>query len=169
MVSKMIGNSRRRFVLLLTLLCASLLLTTARADIDAQQFDNAEQEQRYRALIAELRCPKCQNQNIADSNAPLAKDLRDIAHQKIVAGESDAAIRQFMQERYGDFILYRPPVKESTFLLWFGPALVLLAALIGLLFWWRRQRGSAASGTRPLSEDEQRQLQALLQRTDDKN
>lgn len=165
----MIRNLRGLWVCMSALLAMLLLLTPARADIDAQQFDNAEQEQRYRALIAELRCPKCQNQNIADSNAPLAKDLRDIAHQKIVAGESDEAIRLFMQERYGDFILYRPPVKESTFLLWFGPALVLLAALIGLLFWWRRQRRSAGTGTQALSDDEQRQLQALLQRTDDKN
>jgi cytochrome c-type biogenesis protein CcmH len=85
-----------------------------------------EQEQRYQSLIAELRCLVCQNQNIAESNAPLAADLREIVRTKIAAGQSNAEIKHFVTERYGDFVLYRPPLAPRTWLLWFGPLLLLV-------------------------------------------
>jgi len=138
---------------------AAVVSISALADIDAYPFDTLDQEQRFRTLVEEFRCPKCQNQNLADSNAPLAKDLRGIIYQKVKANESDDAIALFLQERYGDFVLYRPPVKASTVLLWFGPGLVLLLALFGLGRWWR-QRPPALSA--PLSEPERARLQALL-------
>lgn len=149
------------------MICRALLVlllsgfsAAAWADIDAYPFDSLAQEQRFRQLVEEFRCPKCQNQNLADSNAPLAKDLRHIIYTKVKANESDAAIAQFLQERYGDFVLYRPPLKASTVLLWFGPALALLLALFGLWRWWR-QRPAMASG--PLSAQEQARLNALLE------
>ncbi len=101
----------------------------AGAAIDPYPFESAEQEARFRNLITELRCPKCQNQTIADSDAPLAKDLRQIVYDKIRAGESDQEIREFMKARYGDFILYKPPLQPGNYLLWFGPALVLLLVI----------------------------------------
>lgn len=130
------------------------------ADIDAYPFDSLEQEQRFRTLVEEFRCPKCQNQNLADSNAPLAKDLRQIIYTQIKANASDEQIADFLQQRYGDFVLYRPPLKGSTVLLWFGPALVLLAVIVAIFMWYRRRPRSASA---PLSEQEQARLRALLE------
>jgi len=130
------------------------------ADIDAYPFDSLAQEQRFRTLVEEFRCPKCQNQNLADSNAPLAKDLRQIIYSKVKANESDQAIASFLQDRYGDFVLYRPPVKSSTLLLWFGPELALLTAITVLIWRWRRR---AVVLPTALSDAEQARLQALLQ------
>ncbi|MGB1580159.1 MAG: cytochrome c-type biogenesis protein [Nevskiales bacterium] len=92
------------------------------------------QQARYITLIAELRCLVCQNQNIADSNAPLAQDLRSQVHSMIAAGKSNAEIKAYLVERYGDFVLYRPPIKPSTWLLWGSPFLLLL---LGLVIAWR--------------------------------
>lgn len=88
-----------------------------------------EQEARYRTLIHELRCLVCQNQTIADSNAELASDLRRQVHDQIVAGASDTDIRRYVTERYGDFVLYKPPLSARTILLWVGPFLVVLVAV----------------------------------------
>ena len=90
-------------------------------------------EQRVMALSNELRCLVCQNQTIADSNAPLAEDLRNQVRERMRQGSSDSEIIGFMVERYGDFVLYRPPFKATTFLLWFGPLLLLAAGSIVLL------------------------------------
>ncbi|MFN7553106.1 MAG: cytochrome c-type biogenesis protein [Pseudomonadota bacterium] len=103
--------------------------------------DDAEQE-RFQRLVAELRCTVCQNQNLADSNAELAKDLRQRVFEMLQQGRSDAEIKQFLVERYGDFVLYRPPVKPQTWLLWFGPALVVLAGA-GLVVTSVRRRARA--------------------------
>lgn len=148
----------RLFALLLLAGAAAPVL----ADIDAYPFDSLAQEQRFRTLVEEFRCPKCQNQNLADSNAPLAKDLRQIIYSKVKANESDEAIASFLQERYGDFVLYRPPVKASTLLLWFGPLLALFAAVSVLIWRWRRR---AVAAPALLSEAEQARLQALLRDT----
>ena len=142
------------------LVIAGLWAGSSLADIDAYPFDSLEQEQRFRTLVEEFRCPKCQNQNLADSNAPLAKDLRQIIYTQIKANASDEQIADFLQQRYGDFVLYRPPLKASTVLLWFGPGLALLAVLVAVFMWYRR-RPQAASA--PLSEQEQARLRALLE------
>ena len=111
-------------------------------------------------LAEQLRCLVCQNQSIAESNAELAVDLRRQIREQIVQGRSDAQITDFMVERYGDFVLYRPPVKATTLLLWLGPPLLLLLAFVALLRYLRLRRKRIE--TRPLSEDERREAQLLL-------
>lgn len=96
-------------------------------------FSNAEYQSRYYELIEEVRCLVCQNQSLADSNAGLAQDLRNIIIQKINEGKDNQEIIQFLTDRYGDFVLYRPPVKSSTLLLWSGPFLILIVAIIILI------------------------------------
>lgn len=142
------------------LLLALVLLAgaPALAGIDAYEFRTPEQEQRYRALVEELRCPKCQNQNLAGSDALVARDLKDRTYRLVMAGKSDEEIRQHMVERYGDFITYRPPLRAGTLLLWAGPALLLL--IVAAVLVWRVRRPAAAPA--PLSEDEQRRLRQLL-------
>lgn len=95
--------------------------------------DSPKQEAQFKHLLKELRCLVCQNQDLADSNAPLAKDLRASIYEQVMAGKSDSDIIQFLTERYGDFILFRPPVKAMTLLLWLGPVLFLL---VGLWIFW---------------------------------
>ena len=115
------------------------------AILETLNFENPQQETRYKKIIAELRCLVCQNQNLADSNADLAKDLRKKTYTMILAGQSDAQIIDFMVVRYGDFVRYRPPFKPSTVLLWISPAL-LLALGLGIL--WRvtrRSRGTLSA------------------------
>ena len=122
--------------ILLVSLCNPALLF---GGLESLNFANSQQELRYKKIIAELRCLVCQNQNLADSNADLAKDLRKKTHAMILAGQSDAQIIDFMVVRYGDFVRYRPPFKPSTALLWISPAL-LLALGLGIL--WRVTRQS---------------------------
>ncbi|WP_108051033.1 cytochrome c-type biogenesis protein [Bosea sp. 124] len=121
---------------------------------------DAAMEQRARAISSELRCLVCQNQSIDDSDAPLAKDLRVLVRERLVAGDSDRAVRDFVVARYGDFVLLRPPFDVRTALLWAAPFLILLAALG---FMWRRGRAMAApASAAPLSEDERRRVERLL-------
>ena len=117
-------------------------------------------EQRARALGKELRCLVCQNQSIDDSDADLARDLRRIVRERLVAGDSDAEIIGFLTARYGDFVLLKPPVKPATWGLWFGPALVLLGAGAGIVLYLRRRRSSSAPPS--LSAEERARLDALL-------
>ena len=112
--------------------------------LDPMPFKDAAEEQRFQAITRELRCLVCQNQNIADSNAELAKDLRNEVFDMMRAGKSDAEINQFMTERYGDFVLYRPPMKGSTWLLWLGPFAVLFGGGLVVLRVLRRRRGDSA-------------------------
>ena len=98
------------------------------------KFANDEQAALYLKLTQEFRCLKCQNQNLAGSNADLAQDLRDEIYQAVVGGQGQQEISDYLVARYGDFVLYRPPVKKITYLLWFGPFLLLLFAIIGA--WW---------------------------------
>ena len=101
--------------------------------IDAKEFFTVEQEQRYQNLINEIRCPVCQGQSIGGSNASLALDLREKVQQLIISGKTDDEIHLFMVERYGDFVVFMPPVKSSTYALWFAPFVFLVICLI-LLF-----------------------------------
>lgn len=100
-----------------------------------------EQDARYSAMIHELRCLVCQNETIADSSAPLALDLREQVKKQIGEGKSDAEVIRYLTDRYGDFVLYRPPFKTSTALLWLGPFLLLLGGLIWAIRHTRRPRG----------------------------
>jgi cytochrome c-type biogenesis protein CcmH len=100
----------------------------------------AGQQQRYDTLIHELRCLVCQNETIADSQVSLAADLRNQVHAQIAAGKSDAEVKRYLTDRYGDFVLYRPPFKATTWLLWIGPFVVLLIALIVAVRYARARR-----------------------------
>jgi len=126
----------RLFALLLALLAPT---SWAYAKEAAPAAADPALEQRVMTLAAELRCLVCQNQTIADSNAPLADDLRNQVREKMRQGASDSQIIDFMVERYGDFVLYRPPVKATTLLLWFGPLLLVAAGLLVLLRRLRRR------------------------------
>ena len=124
-------------------------------------------EKRLQALSEELRCLVCQNQTIADSNAELAQDLRREIRGMIKAGKSDHEIIDFMVARYGDFVLYRPPVKSATAFLWFGPGLILALGLYALVRYLRRRaKLTAAAGAQGLSDAERQQAEALLAATD---
>lgn len=112
-------------------LFASLLLSLAAGGAAAS---DAALEKRAKALSEELRCLVCQNQTIADSNAELAVDLRKQVREQLAQGKSDEQVIDYMVERYGDFVLYRPPVKETTWLLWFGPLLLLVGGVVALAF-----------------------------------
>jgi len=114
---------------LILIVCALMMAQLAQAVIETYEFDNEEQEQLYYEIINELRCPKCQNQTIADSDAPLSRDLRFIVQQKIKAGESKRQILAYMQERYGDFVLYDPPMQPANYILWFSPLIIFLIIL----------------------------------------
>ena len=116
-------------------------------------------EKRVMALSHELRCLVCQNQTIADSSASLAVDLRNEVREKMRAGESDEAIIKYLTARYGDFVLYRPPIKLTTLVLWFGPLLLMLWGLYSL---FRRLRDRNATPAAPLSDEERRRAAALL-------
>ena len=126
----------RLFALLLALLTPT---SWAYAKEAAPAAADPALEQRVMTLAAELRCLVCQNQTIADSSAPLAEDLRNQVREKMRQGASDSQIIDFMVERYGDFVLYRPPVKATTLLLWFGPLLLVAAGLLVLLRRVRRR------------------------------
>ena len=109
------------------------------------QFRDAAEEARFHALAAELRCVMCQNQSLADSNAQIARDLRGEILQLMRHGQSDAQIEQYLVARYGEFVLYKPRVEERTWLLWFGPGLVLLAgAAVVVAIVRRRSRATVA-------------------------
>ena len=111
-------------ILALCLIVLSSL--TSVATILVYPFDDAVKEQRFNVLIKELRCPKCQNNNLADSNSALSVDLKNIIYEQIKAGKTDDEILGYLKQRYGDFISYRPPLKPSTWIIWFGPFVVLL-------------------------------------------
>ena len=146
------------FNLIMSLLLCSSAVTWA--TIDTYQFNNEAQELRYQALIAELRCPKCQNQNLAGSDAPIAKDLKDRTYQLLQDGKTDSEIRDYMVERYGDFISYKPPVRGSTYALWFGP-FALLLVVVAVLIWRRKKVTPPASH---LNADETARLAESLKR-----
>ncbi|TXD98569.1 cytochrome c-type biogenesis protein CcmH [Psychrobacter frigidicola] len=159
---------------LLSVMLACLLSMTAYAAIDVYDFDSPQQEAQYRGLIEELRCPKCQNQNLAASDAPIAQDLKQKTFDLIKDGRSDGEIRDYMQERYGDFISYKPPVRPSTWILWFFPPLLLIVLIIGW-FWQSKRRQVVARGQKdvivdstaePLTPAEQAELDRLLSRAE---
>lgn len=135
------------------------------AAITPQRFEDPTQQHRYEQLLTELRCLVCQNETLAESEAPLADDLRREVAELVRRGESDTGIRGFLVARYGDFVLYRPPVKTLTYALWFGPFALLLVGVGIWLALARRQRGMGAAA--PLSADEQRRVRALLDGDED--
>jgi len=137
-----------------------LVLTQALAVTPAERLADPVLEGRARALSRELRCVVCQNESIDESNATLARDIRVLLRERLVAGDSDAQARAFLVARYGDFVLLNPPVRADTWLLWFGPPALL--ALGGLAVFATLRARRAAAPPAPLSAAEQARLAALL-------
>ncbi|WP_221048862.1 cytochrome c-type biogenesis protein [Methylogaea oryzae] len=134
------------------------------ASMELRRFDDPAKQERYEELIKELRCLVCQNQALSDSDADLAKDLRDEVYRIIQSGKTDQEAVDFLVSRYGDFVLYRPPFKPLTLFLWGGPLLLLL---IGAAVLWRQWRGHrAAAAPVALSEADKQRLQQLRAQTD---
>lgn len=138
------------------------VLGTAQAAIDTYEFASEAERERYRNLVEELRCPKCQNQNIADSDAPIAMDLRAQIYRMLEEGQSNQQIIDYLVSRYGDFVLYKPPVTARTLLLWYGPAGLLVGGFVLLGVIVLRRRGKQSNAASGLSADEQQRLAALL-------
>ncbi|ANT68705.1 cytochrome c-type biogenesis protein [Aeromonas hydrophila] len=156
----------RMFIASLLLLAGLGGAGQALAAIDVYTFDSDAQEQTFRELTKELRCPKCQNQDIADSNAGLAKDLRDKTYQMVREGKDKQEVVDYMVARYGNFILYNPPLMASTLILWLGPLLVIVIGVVMVVVRSRRRPAAATPADSALSAEEQRRLAALLKEED---
>ena len=144
------------------LLLSVLWLSSATAGpVETFQFKDEATKLRFQLLSKELRCPKCQNQNLADSNSKIAVDLRKNLYNLLQEGKSDQEIIDFMVYRYGDFVLYRPQLKKQTYILWFGPIAILLGFAIGLVFVLRKRSKSKANEAN-LSTEEQANLDDIL-------
>ncbi|WP_448203608.1 cytochrome c-type biogenesis protein [Azospirillum sp. sgz302134] len=125
-------------------------------------------EGRAREISKDLRCLVCQNQSIDDSNAPLARDLRLLVRERLKVGDSDEQVVHFVTDRYGDYVLLRPPFKATTLFLWVGPFVILAIGALGTALYLRGRKGAAVAAggdTAPLTEDERRRLDALLSTT----
>ena len=124
-------------------------------------------EKRARALSVNIRCLVCQNQSIDDSNADLARDLRILVRERLIAGDSDTEVLDYLISRYGDFVMLKPPFKGSTFILWLGPLFVFVLAVLGLVIYFRRRQTELANtsdSSSRLSSEEREQLNRLLDR-----
>src|SRR6195952_5908236 len=134
------------------------LAGVAQAAIDSYEFRDEAERARYGELTRELRCPKCQNQDIADSNAPIAADLRKEIYRMLGEGKDNQQIIDFMVDRYGDFVRYKPSLNSRTWLLWFGPAGLLLGGLLVIGFIVVRRRGQRSEDADVLSDEERQRL-----------
>jgi cytochrome c-type biogenesis protein CcmH len=131
----------RIFLIIILLACSQLAFSAGPVEGDKEPlvFESVEQEERYNKLIQELRCLVCQNQNLADSDAPLAHDLRREIFKQMQTGKNNNEVKSFMVERYGDFVLYRPPLQGNTLALWILPIVILLLGAIGVFIAVRRR------------------------------
>lgn len=150
--------------MLAALLCSMLVLSAWAQEASPLAADE-QTEKRMAAIAVELRCLVCQNESIAGSRADLAVDLRRQIREQIAAGKSDEDIMNYMVERYGDFVRYRPPVKGTTLVLWFGPALLLTVGLVALALYLRRRNGRLDDA--PLSDEESHRAEVLLRQPPD--
>ena len=146
----------------LLLVLIVLLAAPAWAVEPDEMLDDPVLEARARALSQEIRCLVCQNEPIDSSNADLARDLRLLVRERIVAGDSDADVKAFLVARYGDYVLFDPPMKLTTYLLWFGPVLILLLGALGVILYFARARQAPAAAA-PLSAEERARLERLLE------
>ncbi len=127
---------------------------------DAQPTEDPRIEARFKNLTQQLRCPVCQNETLADSNAELAKQMRDQIRDQITAGKSDDEIKAYLTQRYGDFPLYKPPVKPMTYFLWFGPFLLLITGTVVLFLFLKRRRELITE--KPLTAEERKRAADIL-------
>jgi len=145
-----------------TLLFVLFLSSQLSAAIDVHEFDSPEQEQLFRELTRELRCPKCQNNNIADSNAGLAQDLREKTYQMVKQGSTKQQVLDYMVARYGNFVRYDPPLTPAVMLLWAAPLAIIVLGLLVVLRLAKRK----ADAKPELNADEQQRLEALIKQTE---
>ncbi|HEY9051028.1 MAG TPA: cytochrome c-type biogenesis protein [Gammaproteobacteria bacterium] len=147
------------FIKTISILLLLSLPVTGQAKVETYSFDTSEHEESYKKLVAELRCLVCQNQNLADSNAELAVDMRRKTYEMVSAGKSEQEILDFMVTRYGDFVMYRPPMKPVTVLLWFGPLLLFIVALTIVITYMRKQK---QQNSVEVTEQQQQRAHSLL-------
>jgi len=154
---------RLLFIFLLIISCSSYA-------VDFRQLSDPKQQETYETLTKELRCLVCQNQTIGDSNAELAADLRRQVYEMLQQGKSKQEIIQFMTDRYGDFVLYKPPFKGKTSLLWIAPVIFLLVGLITVFFFIRRKKAAAnlhtKAGALEMDVEKQKKIRSLLEKGD---
>ncbi|WP_350579336.1 cytochrome c-type biogenesis protein [Pseudomonas sp. HY2-MNA-CIBAN-0224] len=153
---------------LAAVVCGLALTGIAHAAIDTYEFANDAERARFRELTQELRCPKCQNQDLADSNAPIATDLRREIFRMLGEGKDNQQIIDFMVDRYGDFVRYKPALTSKTVVLWFGPLALLVGGVvvIGVIV-GRRRRTARAEASDTLSAEERQRLATLLDKNQD--
>jgi len=143
------------FFLLIIVSCNALSV------VEVKEFSSDQLRDRFQVLVNELRCPKCQNQNLADSNSPISSDLRKEIFRMLEEGQSDQEIIDFLVVRYGEFVMYRPPVKKTTLVLWLAPGFLFLIGIVVIIVIRRRQT-IVSSSSSALVGDEQEQLNQLL-------
>jgi cytochrome c-type biogenesis protein CcmH len=151
-----------------TPIVAALLLLVALAAPAVEpreRLADPAQEARARSISSQLRCLVCQNESIDDSGADLAHDIRVFVRERLTAGDTNAQAMQAMVSRYGSFVLLKPPVEPATYLLWYGPPLLLAAGLAGTLIWLKR-RPSSPADIAPLNPEESRRLEGLMREND---
>ncbi len=150
----------RRFILAMFLLALSL--SPALAVVPSEVLDDPVLEQRAREISKGLRCVVCQNQSIDDSNADLARDMRVLVRERLVAGDSNQQVLDYMVSRYGDFVLLDPPFKVSTYALWFGPGLILGLGIFVVIIFYRRRSDEEETAVAALSDEESRRLERIM-------
>ena len=148
--------------LIVFVLALVLVLPAQASKIETYEFTEADQEEIYKKLIEELRCLVCQNQNLADSNAELAQDMRRKTYELVTAGKNEKEVADYMVQRYGDFVLYKPPMQTNTLLLWAGPFIIFLVGMIVLVRFIRR-KPAAADAT--LSNEDRARAEQMLSDT----
>ncbi|MEH6823966.1 MAG: cytochrome c-type biogenesis protein [Motiliproteus sp.] len=156
----------KRTMRLMAMLGLLLASWSAQAVIETYQFKNEQEKQQYKVLVEELRCPKCQNQNLSGSNSPIAEDMRREIHRMVSEGQSSQTVIDFMVARYGDFVNYRPRRDSSTMLLWYGPIAMLVIGALVVLLVSRRKRGGSDADVKAIDPAAQEKLKRLL---DDKD
>ena len=149
--------------LLVPLLATFLLVSVGAGAVEPDEvLDDPALEARARGLSAEVRCLVCQNESIDSSNADLAKELRVLVRERLQAGDSDAEVKAYLVDRYGDFVLFRPPLKPATYLLWYGPFALFALALFAVMVYLRRQSRAKANAPAALDAAERAELARLL-------
>ncbi|EAR60543.1 cytochrome c-type biogenesis protein [Neptuniibacter caesariensis] len=146
-------------------LCLLFVPVLSWAAIDTYEFKDEATRERFKQLTFELRCPKCQNQNLQDSNSPIAADLRNEVYKMLTDGSDNDEIVDFMVARYGDFVLYKPPVNKMTYVLWYGPFVLVAVGIVVMLVISRKRKKVSKEGVdleKQLSEDESQRLKNIL-------
>lgn len=154
---------RRMLAVVVLFFLISGITPDSTAQVDAFAFETTEQQQRFRQLSDELRCPMCQNTNLSGSTGGVAEDLRREIYRMIMEGRSNAEIEQFMFERYGDFIFYRPRLRAETVLLWFGPLMFLIIGALVAYGITRRAKAVNSASSSFLDADQQARLKEILE------